>query len=152
MTEAVMTVTARDIADVLAIGGAAPKSFADLERAVERGFAVASLDALRAALAVPGSPGDVELSCVRAIVSEPTLRRRREQGRLSADESDKAERLAAIIALARQVLGDEERARAFLTKPHPLLDGRPPALVATTDAGARRVDEVLRRIEWGLPA
>ena|SRR5947207_591410 len=147
-----MTVTAREIADVLAVGGAAPRSFADLERVIERGLAVSSLDALRAALTVPSGAGDVELSCIRAIVSEPTLRRRRQQGRLSPDESDKAERLAAIIALARQVLGDEDRSRRFLTTPHTLLDGRAPAIVATTDAGARRVEEILRRVEWGLPA
>ena len=71
---------------------------------------------------------------------------------MALDESDNVEPPAAIIALARQVLGDDDRARSFLIKPHPLLDGRAPATVATTNAGARRVEEVLRRIEWGLPA
>ena len=84
-----------------------------------------------------------------AIVPEATFRRR---VRLSHSESERTERLARIAALAKRIWGEEERARSFLTSPHPLLGGRTPAEAAASELGARQVEDILAAIEYGLPA
>jgi putative toxin-antitoxin system antitoxin component (TIGR02293 family) len=85
---------------------------------------------------------------VHRIVPEATFKRRRD--RLSLAESERAERIARIAAMAFEVWGEED-ARAFLSNPHPMLDGETPLEAAATDLGAREVESILRAIEFGLP-
>ena len=80
---------------------------------------------------------------------EATFKRRGD--RLSVVESERTERLARIVAIAEDVLGDATEARLFLTTPHPLLSGRTAVETAATDLGARRVEDILRSVEHGLP-
>ena len=37
-----------------------------------------------------------------------------------------------------------------MTTPHPLLDGRTPIDAARTDLGARRTEQILNALEYGL--
>jgi len=53
------------------------------------------------------------------IVPEATYKRRRDK--LSAEESERTERLARIYATAQYVWNSEDEARLFLHTPHPLL-------------------------------
>jgi putative toxin-antitoxin system antitoxin component (TIGR02293 family) len=76
----------------------------------------------------------------------------RGKGRLNAGESEVTERLARVFATARHVFDDDEMARAFLGKPHPEFGGRAPADVAGTEFGARRVEDILWNIYFGLAA
>ncbi|PCE21495.1 MbcA/ParS/Xre antitoxin family protein, partial [Burkholderia ubonensis] len=71
---------------------------------------------------------------------------------LTQDESEKTERLARIVATAAYVWDDADAARQFLAAPHPELEGRAPLDVALTELGARRVEEVLWKLFYGLPA
>ncbi len=75
---------------------------------------------------------------------------RRRQTRLSPQESGQAERLARLAAHAQRALGTAAEARAFMTAPHPELDGRSPIEAAKTDLGARRTEQILNAIEFGL--
>jgi putative toxin-antitoxin system antitoxin component (TIGR02293 family) len=84
------------------------------------------------------------------IVPEATFKRRRE--RLSPDESEKTERLARVVATAQYVWDSDDDAREFLNAPHPMLEGRTPLDVAFTELGARRVEELLWKLFYGLPA
>jgi putative toxin-antitoxin system antitoxin component (TIGR02293 family) len=77
-----------------------------------------------------------------------SLKRR---ARLSPEASERAERLARIVALARQALGDEDEARGWLNDPHPLLGAVRPIEIAATDLGARQVERILHNIEYDLP-
>ena len=86
---------------------------------------------------------------IHALVPEATFKRRRE--RLSVEESERVERVARIVAAAHALWDDEDEARAFLNAPHPLLEGRTPLAAARTGAGARRVEEIIAALEWGLP-
>ncbi len=61
------------------------------------------------------------------------------------------ERLARIVAAAEHAWGDDEKARRFLATPHPALDGKSPVGAAMTEKGARQVEELLAKIEHGLP-
>ncbi len=138
-----------DITNVM--GGAATlkrrlRSMADLERAVEAGLPKATLGTtVRAVL-------DDRRAARRAqdrIVPPATFKRRR--GILSSEESQRVERLARVIATAFFVWNDREQARRFLLSEHPLLEGRRPFDVAATDLGARRVEELLWGLFYGLP-
>jgi putative toxin-antitoxin system antitoxin component (TIGR02293 family) len=77
--------------------------------------------------------------------------RREQAGVLSREESERLERVARLTALAEHVLESREDAQRFLTAPHPLLDGEAPIDLAATDLGARRVEDVLWRLEYSLP-
>lgn len=83
------------------------------------------------------------------VVPEGTYKRRKTL--LSVEESQKTERIARVIATAIHVWGDEEKARVFLTTPHPLFEERPPIFVALSELGARQIEEFLWQIYYGLP-
>lgn len=72
------------------------------------------------------------------------------QGLLGAEESDRLVRLARIAALASDVLGDDARASRWLQRPNRALSGRLPLSLLDTDLGAREVETVLGRIEFGV--
>jgi putative toxin-antitoxin system antitoxin component (TIGR02293 family) len=59
--------------------------------------------------------------------------------------------LARVLALAEAAWGDEDLARPFLNRPHPLLGGDTPLNVVRTEAGARQVEQLLYDAEHGLP-
>jgi putative toxin-antitoxin system antitoxin component (TIGR02293 family) len=83
------------------------------------------------------------------IVPEATYKRR--SARLRASESEKAERIARVIAAAEAVWDDQNDAREWLTKPHPELGDRTPIDCALTELGARQVEFLLDRLQYGLP-
>jgi putative toxin-antitoxin system antitoxin component (TIGR02293 family) len=143
-----MTAVAERIAAVL---GGRPvlhrtvRTWTDLEQVVQEGLPKRSLQ-LVARRAV--EPGGSASELVYSIVPSATFKRRT---RLSADESERTERLARVVALAESLWGDEDEARAFLNRPHPLLDDQTPLKVSRTELGARRVERVLHAAEHGLP-
>ncbi len=57
---------------------------------------------------------------------------------------------ARIIELAIRVLEDEEKARNWLQKPQYGLGGAVPIELLQTEAGAKEVEELLWRIEYGI--
>jgi putative toxin-antitoxin system antitoxin component (TIGR02293 family) len=60
--------------------------------------------------------------------------------------------LGAVVAMAVDVWKDTGKAAAWLMRPHPLLDGQPPLRVAPTEDGARRVMDILGRLQHGTAA
>jgi putative toxin-antitoxin system antitoxin component (TIGR02293 family) len=70
---------------------------------------------------------------------------------LPPDESEQNERLARVSSIAMHVFDDEEKARQFLSSPHPLLQGVKPSELAKTDAGTSQVEALLWSIYYGLP-
>jgi putative toxin-antitoxin system antitoxin component (TIGR02293 family) len=83
-------------------------------------------------------------------VSSRTLARRRKEGVLSAEESDRAVRIARIAALAEDVLGGRREAVEWLRQPNRSLGGYAPLELVRTDAGATMVADVLGRLEYGV--
>lgn len=79
-----------------------------------------------------------------------TMARRKEESRLSADESDRLYRLARIAARAEEVLGASEQARRWLVEPNRALGSVAPLSLLDTDEGARQVEAILGRIEHGV--
>lgn len=84
----------------------------------------------------------------RLIVPMRTFERRKGQ-RLSRDESDRAERIARMSAMAQDVFGNAEKAHRWLRKPNRALEGTVPLDLCQTDAGVRLVEALLDRIAFG---
>jgi hypothetical protein len=76
------------------------------------------------------------------------LDRRNDQ--VSPQETDLMDPVAQLLMRARRVLGTEAEARAFMTTPHPQLDGHGPIDSASTDLGTRYVAQILNALEYGL--
>ncbi len=84
-------------------------------------------------------------------ISGRTLSRRiASHSRLTADESDRMVRLARVLALANETLGDRAKASRWLQTPNRVLDGNTPFELLDTDAGVQSVETVLGRIAYGI--
>ena len=85
-------------------------------------------------------------------VPKATLNRRaKDKGKLSRDVSEKLWQVARVYVEAQRQYGDEAEARAFLTRPHPLLENRTPLEVAKeTVAGTDLVLQLLAQAEAGV--
>src|SRR5271168_3456000 len=71
-------------------------------------------------------------------LSPRSLQRRRRSGRLARYESDRLYRLARIVAIANEYLGDHERAMRWLKRPNRALGGLAPVTAIDTELGARQ--------------
>jgi len=135
-----------DVVEVLGLGAKPKRSSLELAAAIESGLPVTALDRVSRFIA----PTDVSFK--HRFVSKATLARRRitRSRQLSPEESGRLARVAQVWALARDVWGDDESARAFLFRPHPLLKQRAPIEMALgTDLGARLVEDILGRLRHG---
>ena len=117
-----------------------------IEKAVENGLPRESLQ--HVAEAISGGDKAKASALERGIVPKTTLERR--ESKLSRPESERTERVARIFVHARRALGTEDEAREFMTTPHPELDGRSPLDAVKTDLGARRAEQILNALEFGL--
>jgi putative toxin-antitoxin system antitoxin component (TIGR02293 family) len=121
-------------------------SDADLTLLTREGLPVGTLTLLAQQLSV-------ERKTLARIVgiSDRTLSRRvAKDERLSAEESDRTVRLARIVALTIDTLGTSEKAASWLQTPNRALDGQRPLDLLDTDIGAKSVETVLARIEYGI--
>jgi putative toxin-antitoxin system antitoxin component (TIGR02293 family) len=82
-----------------------------------------------------------------------TIARRKAAGRLEPDESDRLLRASRVFGRALELFeGDAEAAREWLLNKQPLLGGRVPLDLATTDVGALEVERLIGRLEHGIPS
>jgi putative toxin-antitoxin system antitoxin component (TIGR02293 family) len=143
-----MVVDVRRVADIL--GGSRVlhrriTNITDLEQAVIDGLPIRSLD--ETAEYVSASTRDV--SALKDRLVPRATRSRRE--RLKPAEGEKVERLARLMALAEAVWENRDDARAFMNEEHPRFEGRTPIELADTELGARRVEDLLMKLEYSLP-
>ena len=122
------------------------ESEADMAAAIERGFSPTAVEALK-------NQGVSEKEVAELIIKPRTLSHRKAKGqRLSVEESDRAAKLARIIALAEKTFANDDKARRWLHEKLASLDGRRPLELVRTTAGARIVENILARIAWGAAA
>jgi putative toxin-antitoxin system antitoxin component (TIGR02293 family) len=125
-----------------AVAGQAP---AVLIRSLLAGLPMRELEALREGL-------NVSMEKLAAIlgISKATFHRRKLSGRLDAQESDRVVRFARLLGLAVAALADPVAARQWLRTPQVGLGGAVPLEYARTEVGAREVENLLGRIEYGV--
>lgn len=121
-------------------------SDADLTLLTREGLPVGTLTLLAEELSIERKT----LARVVGISDRTLSRRLAKNERLSAEESDRTVRLARIVALTTDTLGDSQKASSWLQTPNRVLDGQRPLDLLDTDTGVRSVETVLARIEYGL--
>lgn len=152
--EAGAVMAADTVSEVLGLRG--PLLPMSLLQEVEKGLPIAALERVARAVA----PDDAGFA--HRMVPRATLARRRKPqpgagtvaaARLSTEEGARVARLAAVWALAQEVWGGEAAARAFLFRPHPMLDGRTPIdVVLANEFGRPLVEGILGRLRYGSAA
>jgi putative toxin-antitoxin system antitoxin component (TIGR02293 family) len=121
------------------------KNPSDLIRQIQKGLRFSELETLQNSLEMPFEQLAVKLS-----ISRSTLQRRKAAGRLSPDESDKVIRYSRLLQQAVDFFGDIEKARAWLKHPQYGLGGAVPLDYATTETGAREVENLLGQMKYGV--
>jgi len=117
----------------------------ELIRQIQKGLRFSELETLQNSIDLPFEQLAAKLS-----ISRSTLQRRKAAGRLSPDESDKVIRYSRLLRQAADFFGDIEKARAWLKHPQYGLGGAVPLDYAGTEAGAREVENLLGRMEYGV--
>jgi putative toxin-antitoxin system antitoxin component (TIGR02293 family) len=97
---------------------------------------------------------DLSLNRLGGVLSIPpsTISRRRKEGRLDRDESERAFRLARLVERATEMAGSPGAGVRWLKAPQYALGGQAPLDYADTEVGARVVEDLIGRIEHGIPA
>ena len=85
----------------------------------------------------------------RFIPKSTFARKVRDGSLLSVEEADRLARLARLKAYAAEVFEDDEDVDTWLHETNPSLGGEVPLDLIVTDDGARKVETVLRRIDYG---
>lgn len=123
--------------------GRSLSSDSDLREAIREGFPHAVLEQVLRASGLTLQ----ELATALDLSSRSLQRRRR--GRLARFESDRLYRMARLLALARETLGDSQRASRWLKRGNRALGGLAPIAAIDTELGARQVENLLGRIAYG---
>lgn len=139
-------VAPESIAEILGLSTTV-RTISQLESAVSAGLPKLSLERLSARL-----HNDHKIASAYKFKVVPQATWKRRNDRLSVDESERTERLARVLAQAEFVWDDRNQARDWMTKPHPELQNLAPLDVARTELGARRVEDLLNKLFYGLPA
>ena len=132
--------------DGLTILGLRAESMLELLEKVERGFSYTAFERLQRAIDLPAQ----ELAGFVRIPAR-TLLRRKKEGRLLADESDRLLRVSRLMERAMDLFeGNARHARNWLASPAKALAGHTPLDFARTEAGAREVESLIGRLEHGV--
>ena len=83
-------------------------------------------------------------------MSRATLHRRKLQGKIDREESEKLVRYQNLLKKAEEVFGDAENAREWLRHRQRGLGNAVPLEFAKSEIGAREVENLLGRIEYGV--
>ena len=122
------------------------RSQADLALAVRKRLPLSALKGL-------ASAGLSEQEIERFVIPARTRRHRLEKKQsLTVEESDRAVRLLRIQTLAEDTFGDKTKAGVWLRRPLAELRDESPLAVAETDTGARVIETILAKIDWGAAA
>ena len=131
-------------AATLSISTAAATDHRQIAR-IEAGLSFRAVQNLQKAL-------DLPLEKIAGVLgmSRATLHRRKLQGRIDSQESEKLIRYQELLKKAEQVFGDIHSAREWLTHKQTGLGNSVPLEFAKTELGAREVENLLGRIEYGV--
>src|SRR5437868_14625502 len=83
-------------------------------------------------------------------MSRATVHRRKLQGKIDREESEKLVRYQTLLKKAEEVFGSAGSAREWFTHPQRGLGDAVPLEFAKSELGAREVENLLGRIEYGV--
>lgn len=123
-----------------------------LDASIHSGLDLAELAAERVAVDVIDrlSAHGLKADELNFIIPRRTLTHRRQnQERLSTDESDKAIRLAKLVAQSDTVFDNQDKSMQWLRSPQRRFGGKTALDMASTEHGARLVEEALVQLDEG---
>ncbi len=112
---------------------------------IQAGLSFRAVQSLQKALELPAGRLAELLGMSRA-----TFQRRKVQGKLDRGESEKLARYQRLLARAEEVFGDAKKGRQWLRTPRIGLADVAPLEFAASEIGAREVENLLGRIEFGV--
>ena len=83
-------------------------------------------------------------------IKKSTLIRRKHEGRLNFEESQRLFRIVRLFNMAEKLFGSSEHARQWLNTPSRDFEGQSPLDYANNEIGAREVEAVIDRIAYGV--
>ncbi|MGH9338739.1 MAG: type II RES/Xre toxin-antitoxin system antitoxin [Acidobacteriota bacterium] len=84
-------------------------------------------------------------------ISPRTLTRRKSEGRLTPEESERLLRISRLLQEATELFeGDLGSTREWLSSPNKALGGKAPLDFARTEVGTREVENLIGRLEHGV--
>lgn len=122
------------------------RSTLDLMLVIRKGLPFQSLARLSKRLDISSLAMATSLGLAPRTIARRIQRRRP----LSAVESERLVRMTRVFATAKQVLGSDEKARRWISKPSRALGGEVPLRLLDTDIGTNAVFDELGRIEHGV--
>jgi putative toxin-antitoxin system antitoxin component (TIGR02293 family) len=125
--------------------GAEVHSEAEMERLLREGLPVSVLGRFRENWGLTV----MELAGSLSIPKSTLMRMLERRNRMAHADSDRVYRLASILALAEEYIGDREKAQRWLRQPNQALGDQTPLRALETEIGARRVEQILGRIAYG---
>lgn len=123
----------------------AAKPTKSLVAQLREGFPMSEFRALQELLIIP----EEELGRFLGI-SPATLHRRKKSGHLETSESERVVRFARLFGLTMEVFETEEAAREWLKAANPGTADESPLSYADTEFGAREVENLLGRLDYGV--
>ena len=121
------------------------RTWLDLHRSIEQGLFYRAFEAVQTRYDITSA----DLTFILAIPSR-TLARRKTEGVLRREESDRLVRLSRVGALAEEVLGSSSKAATWLHRPNRALNNETPLKQLDTDVGSRQVENLLTRTAYGV--
>jgi putative toxin-antitoxin system antitoxin component (TIGR02293 family) len=112
---------------------------------LRKGFSFSAFSLLQNEL---GIPANALASTVNITIR--TLARRKQEGKLQTDESERVLRLAKIFDRCKELLEDKQLARQWFKTPKTALNGKTPLEYADTEPGVQEINDILGRLEHGV--
>lgn len=135
------------VVDVLGLTGKDLSSPYTLIARIAEGLPASAVERVAQLLA----PDDAQFKY--RLIPKATYERRKVSARLSPEEGAQLARLARVWGMAVEVWRTDAEARAFLFRPHAMLDDRQPIdLVIQSEIGADLVLDVLGGLAYGSAA
>lgn len=132
------------VVDVLGLPATASPSPFGLISRIDEGLPTSAVERVARLLA----PTDAQFKY--RLLPKATYERRKASKKLSAEEGARLARIARVWGMAVDVWQSEADARAFLFRPHAMLDDRPPIdLVIQSEIGGELVNDVLGGLKYG---
>jgi len=130
----------------MAASTSAPQPMLRRIREIERGLPYRRVEKLISKL------GETDSRIAHLVQIAPrTLARRKKEGTLKSDESERVDRIDRIYHLATELFeGDKAEAVKWLKEPNRGLANRPPLDFSRTEIGAREVENLIGRLEHGV--
>jgi putative toxin-antitoxin system antitoxin component (TIGR02293 family) len=125
--------------------GARGRSEGEMERLLREGLPISVLGSFRENWGFTV----MELAGSLAIPKSTLMRMLERRQRMASADSDRVYRLASILALAEQAIGDRKKAQRWLRQANQVLGSQTPLRALETEIGVRRVEQILGRIAYG---